>query len=244
MSNQNNAILSEEYDMMFKILLLGDSGVGKSSLLLRYTKNEFMPDMRATIGVEFGFKFLKIDNLQLKIQIWDTAGIERYRSLTSAYYKGAKGVIVVYDICRKKSFESIDRWIDDFKSKANEDAVILLIGNKSDLNEQREVGIEEAASIAQKKNLAFMETSAKDNNNVEKAFLTLFEKIMKIYKEKNSDIINDIEENKKKSSGGNHGRSKGSSIKGMSGGYTIQIDVTDNEDNFIEDNEIGKKKCC
>ena len=170
--------------------------------------------------------------------------MERYRSLTSAYYKGAKGVIVVYDICRKKSFESIDRWIDDFKSKANEDAVILLIGNKSDLNEQREVGIEEAASIAQKKNLAFMETSAKDNNNVEKAFLTLFEKIMKIYKEKNSDIINDIEENKKKSSGGNHGRSKGSSIKGMSGGYTIQIDVTDNEDNFIEDNEIGKKKCC
>ena len=244
MSNQNNAILSEEYDMMFKILLLGDSGVGKSSLLLRYTKNEFMPDMRATIGVEFGLKFLKIDNLQLKIQIWDTAGMERYRSLTSAYYKGAKGVIVVYDICRKKSFESIDRWIDDFKSKANEDAVILLIGNKSDLNEQREVGIEEAASIAQKKNLAFMETSAKDNNNVEKAFLTLFEKIMKKYKEKNSDIINDIEENKKKSSGGNHGRSKGSSIKGMSGGYTIQIDVTDNEDNFIEDNEIGKKKCC
>ena len=182
--------------------------------------------------------------MQLKIQIWDTAGMERYRSLTSAYYKGAKGVIVVYDICRKKSFESIDRWIDDFKSKANEDAVILLIGNKSDLNEQREVGIEEAASIAQKKNLAFMETSAKDNNNVEKAFLTLFEKIMKIYKEKNSDIINDIEENKKKSGGGNHGRSKGGSIKGMSGGYTIQIDVTDNEDNFIEDNEIGKKKCC
>ena len=145
MSNQNNAILSEEYDMMFKILLLGDSGVGKSSLLLRYTKNEFMPDMRATIWVEFGLKFLKIDNLQLKIQIWDTAGMERYRSLTSAYYKGAKGVIVVYDICRKKSFESIDRWIDDFKSKANEDAVILLIGNKSDLNEQREVETEEAS---------------------------------------------------------------------------------------------------
>lgn len=102
MSKQKNSLLSEEYDMMFKILLLGDSGVGKSSLLLRYTKDQFMTDMRSTIGVEFGLKYVKIDNLQLKVQIWDTAGMERYKALTSAYYKGAKGVIVVYDICRKK----------------------------------------------------------------------------------------------------------------------------------------------
>ena len=129
MSKQNNSLLTEEYDMMFKILLLGDSGVGKSSLLLRYTKDQFMTDMRSTIGVEFGLKYVKIDNLQLKVQIWDTAGMERYKALTSAYYKGAKGVIVVYDICRKKTFENIDKWIDDFKSKADEDAVILLIGN-------------------------------------------------------------------------------------------------------------------
>ena len=133
MSKQKNSLLSEEYDMMFKILLLGDSGVGKSSLLLRYTKDQFMTDMRSTIGVEFGLKYVKIDNLQLKVQIWDTAGMERYKALTSAYYKGAKGVIVVYDICRKKTFEGVDKWIDDFKSKADEDAVILLIGNKSDL---------------------------------------------------------------------------------------------------------------
>ena len=139
--------LTEEYDMMFKILLLGDSGVGKSSLLLRYTKNQFTTDMRSTIGVEFGVKFIKVDNLQLKIQIWDTAGMERYRSLTSAYYKGAKGVIIVYDICRKKSFENIDKWIDDFKSKADEDAVILLIGNKSDLKDKREVATYEGYYI-------------------------------------------------------------------------------------------------
>ena len=107
MNKQKLSPLTEKYDLMFKILILGDSGVGKSSLFLRYTKNEFNADMRSTIGVEFGLKFLKIEDFQLKIQIWDTAGMERYRSLTSAYYKGAKGVIIVYDICRKKSFEDI-----------------------------------------------------------------------------------------------------------------------------------------
>lgn len=234
--------LAEEYDMMFKILLLGDSGVGKSSLLLRYTKDQFMQDIRSTIGVEFGVKYLKIDNLQLKVQIWDTAGMERYSSITSSYYKGAKGVIIVYDICKKKSFENIDRWINDFKAKADEDAVILLIGNKSDLIEERQVGTEEAKSISQKNKLAFMETSAKNNDNVNKAFLTLFEEIIKIYKEKNSEIINDIEENKRKSNGGGYGKSKGGSIKGVSGGYTIQIDVT--EDEVIESSEFKEKKCC
>ena len=149
--------LTEEYDMMFKILLLGDSGVGKSSLLLRYTKNQFSSDIRSTIGVEFGVKYLEIENLKLKIQIWDTAGMERYRSLTSSYYKGAKGVIVVYDVCRKNTFENIDKWINDFKSKADEDAVILLIGNKNDLIDQREVNTQEAISKSERIKLAFME---------------------------------------------------------------------------------------
>jgi len=114
MNNQKLPKLTEEYDLMFKILLLGDSGVGKSSLLIRYTKNEFNLDMRSTIGVEFALKFLKIDDFQLKIQIWDTAGMERYRSITNAYYKGAKGVIIVYDISRRKSFENVDNWIEDY----------------------------------------------------------------------------------------------------------------------------------
>ncbi len=234
--------LTEEYDMMFKILILGDSGVGKSSLLLRYTKNQFSSDIRSTIGVEFGVKYLEIENLKLKIQIWDTAGMERYRSLTSSYYKGAKGVIVVYDVCRKNTFENIDKWINDFKSKADEDAVILLIGNKNDLIEQREVNTQEAISKSERIKLAFMETSAKKNENVHKAFFTLCNEIIKIYKEKNSEIINDIEENKKKNNGGGYNKSKGSSIKGVSGGYTIQIDVT--EDNLSEDNEFKEKKCC
>ena len=242
MSNQKGSLLTEEYDMMFKILLLGDSGVGKSSLLLRYTKNQFLTDMRSTIGVEFGLKFIKIDNLQLKVQIWDTAGMERYRSITSTYYKGAKGAIIVYDICRKTSFENVDKWIDDFKSKADEDAVILLIGNKSDLNDKREVDTEEASIKAEKNKLAFMETSAKSNDNVHKAFLTLFQKILKIYKDKNSEEINNIVEYKRKNTGNNFIKSKFGSITGLSGGYTIQIDVT--EDNLVENDDFNKKNCC
>ena len=232
--------LSEEYDLMFKILLLGDSGVGKSSLLLRYTKNEFTTDMRSTIGVEFGLKYITIDNLQLKVQIWDTAGMERYRSITNAYYKGAKGVIVVYDICRKQSFENVDKWIDDFKSKGDEDAVILLIGNKSDLSEQREVTVEEGEIKAKKNKFGFMEASAKDNNNVQKAFETLFGEIIKEYKKNN-----EISEDKNMVSATNfrgYMKEKIGSISGLSGGYTIHIDV--NEDNFIETEELGNKKCC
>ncbi len=167
--------------------------------------------------------------------------MERYRSLTSAYYKGAKGVIIVYDICRKKSFEDIDKWIDDFKSKADEDAVILIIGNKSDLKDKREVATDEGTSKSQKNKLAFMETSAKNNENVHKAFLTLFQEIIKIYKEKNSEMINDIEESKKKGYGGFF-KSKSGSIKGLSGGYTIQMDVM--EDNSLENNEFEDRKCC
>ena len=238
MFKQKNSSLTEEYDMMFKILLLGDSGVGKSSLLLRYTKDEFNTDMRATIGVEFGLKFIKIDNVQYKIQIWDTAGMERYRSITSAYYKGAKGVIIVFDLCKKSSFNNVNKWIEDFKSKADEDAEILIVGNKNDLIEQREVTEEEAKINAQKYKSAYMETSAKDNNNVENAFLTLFEEINKKIKENNSEIINSIEENKNK----NKEIKKGGSIKGLSGGYTIQMDVT--EDESIQDPEFERKKCC
>ena len=242
MNKQNFSPQGEKYDLMFKILILGDSGVGKSSLFLRYTKNEFNQDMRSTIGVEFGLKFLKIENFQLKIQIWDTAGMERYRSITNAYYKGAKGVIIVYDICRKKSFENVDNWIEDFKSKADEDAVILLIGNKSDLNEQREVSIEEAEIKAQKNKYGFMETSAKDNNNVEKAFETLFEEIVKIYKDKNEGNIDNNGYGEEKLFNPNQ-QKNGNTITGLAGGYTIQMDYIEDY-NVLDNKEFRERKCC
>ena len=129
----------EPYDLLFKLILIGDSSVGKSNILLKYLKGEFDKNSKATVGVEFGTKNIMINNKKIKIQIWDTAGQERYRSITSAYYKGAKGALIVYDITRKNTFDNIDKWISDLKLNGDKNICILIVGNKSDLNEQREV---------------------------------------------------------------------------------------------------------
>ena len=154
------------YEIIFKTLLIGDANVGKSNLLLRYVKNEFVPDMKSTVGVEFGSKILKIFGINIKVQIWDTAGQERYRSVTSSYYKGSKGVLIVYDISNYNSFESVDRWINEFRMKSDENSAIVLVGNKNDNEELRKVTIEEKKKKAKKYNLGFFETSAKDGKNV------------------------------------------------------------------------------
>jgi small GTP-binding protein len=138
----------EDYDMIFKVVLIGDSGVGKSNILLRYLKNEFSFESKATVGVEFGSKRFDIEGYKVKAQIWDTAGQERYKSITNAYYKGAKGALLVYDISRRETFDSVDRWIPDLKSNGDEQVTILLIGNKCDLEEQREITKEEGQNKA------------------------------------------------------------------------------------------------
>ena len=127
----------ESYDLLFKLILIGDSCVGKSNILLKYLKNEFDPNSRATVGVEFGTKNIIINNKKIKIQIWDTAGQERYRSITSAYYKGAKGALIVYDITRKCTFDNIDKWISDLKLNGDKNICIVILGNKSDLDDKR-----------------------------------------------------------------------------------------------------------
>jgi small GTP-binding protein len=167
----------EEYDIIVKIVLIGDSGVGKSNLLLRYLKNEFVWDSKATVGVEFGSKKFKIENHNVKAQIWDTAGQERYRSITNAYYKGSKGALVVYDISRKVTFENVDKWISDLRKNSDPDVMIILVGNKCDLQEEREVTTREGqdkAKINSKTcftlDVAFLETSARNGDNVETGF--------------------------------------------------------------------------
>ncbi len=205
MNNQKNNASTEEYDLMFKILLLGDSGVGKSSLLLRYTKNEFISDLRSTIGVEFALKYLTIDNFQLKVQIWDTAGMERYRSITNAYYKGAKGSLLVYDITNPKTFENVEKWLEDLKANGDENASVILIGNKNDLESERKITTEQGKEKAEFFKMAFMETSALNGNNIENAFNqlisdvyknhhTLFEKQAKV---EITDKVVDLENSKK-----------------------------------------------
>ena len=124
---------SQDPDYLIKIVLIGDSGVGKSNLLSQFARNQFIPDSKTTIGVEFATKSIKIKNKTVKAQIWDTAGQERYRAITSAYYKGANGAMVLYDITSSISFTSVDRWMKELRDNTDPNLVIMLIGNKSDL---------------------------------------------------------------------------------------------------------------
>ena len=177
----------EAYDFLFKLILIGDSSVGKSNILLKYLKGEFDQNSRATVGVEFGTKNIKIKNKKIKIQIWDTAGQERYRSITSAYYKGAKGAFIVYDITRKLTFDNIDKWITDLKTNGDKNISIILIGNKSDLEDKREVEKEEGIKKSEEYKIAFLETSALNGDNIDKAFNELLEQIYQ-------NVCSDIEE--------------------------------------------------
>ena len=167
------------YDMIFKIVLIGDTSVGKTNILSKYLTDEFDPESKATVGVEFGTKNFKIENNIVKVQIWDTAGQERYRSITNAYYKGAKGALLVYDITNKKSFDNLDRWISDLKTNGDEKISIVLLGNKSDLESQRVISTEEGKNKAELFKFAFMETSALNGNNIEKAFDELIKEVYK-----------------------------------------------------------------
>eukprot|EP00914_Ancora_sagittata_P025750 GHVO01050966.1.p1 GENE.GHVO01050966.1~~GHVO01050966.1.p1 ORF type:complete len:211 (+),score=14.32 GHVO01050966.1:54-686(+) len=165
------------YDYLYKTVLIGDSGVGKSNLLSRFTRDEFNLESKSTIGVEFATKSLTIESKVIKAQIWDTAGQERYRAITSAYYRGAVGALVVYDISKRSSFESITRWLEELKEHADPDIVILLVGNKSDLKHLRTVSQDEARALAEKEGLAYIETSALQATNVEAAFHRILSEI-------------------------------------------------------------------
>ena len=168
----------ESYDLLFKLILIGDSCVGKSNILLKYLKNEFDPNSRATVGVEFGTKNIIINNKKIKIQIWDTAGQERYRSITSAYYKGAKGALIVYDITRKCTFDNIDKWISDLKLNGDKNICIVILGNKSDLDDKREVSKDDGIKKSEMYKTAFLETSALNGDNIGKAFDEIIEQII------------------------------------------------------------------
>ncbi|OJI96380.1 hypothetical protein ASPVEDRAFT_23398 [Aspergillus versicolor CBS 583.65] len=161
---------NDEYDFLFKVVLIGDSGVGKSNLLSRFTRNEFNLDSKSTIGVEFATRSIQVDSKTIKAQIWDTAGQERYRAITSAYYRGAVGALLVYDISKHQTYDNVNRWLKELRDHADSNIVIMLVGNKSDLRHLRAVPTEEAKQFASENNLSFIETSALDASNVELAF--------------------------------------------------------------------------
>jgi len=163
--------MKRDYDHLFKLVLIGDSGAGKSCLLLRFADDAFTDSYVTTIGVDFRFKTIPVEKKTIKLQIWDTAGQERFRTITSAYYRGADGIIMVYDISDRDSFSHIDDWLAEVNRYVSETTCKILIGNKCDLNEpERQVSIEEGKKKAEDLTMAFIETSAKDATNVESAF--------------------------------------------------------------------------
>ena len=164
-------------DYKLKVVIVGDSGVGKSNLIKRFTSNEFNANSKATVGVEFLSKSYKINDKIFKIEMWDTAGQERYKSITSAYYKGAKGALLVYDTTSGQSFENISKWLSEIKEKTNKETKQILIGNKIDLKDSKVVSTELALAKAKEWGMPLMETSAKDATNVKEAFHDLLKEM-------------------------------------------------------------------
>ncbi|KAG5277254.1 hypothetical protein AALO_G00115440 [Alosa alosa] len=170
--------MAKQYDVLFRLLLLGDSGVGKTCLLCRFTDNEFHPSHISTIGVDFKMKTLMIDGIKVRIQIWDTAGQERYQTITKQYYRRAQGIFLVYDITSERSFQHIMKWASDVDEYAPDKVQKILIGNKSDEEHKRQVATEQGTKLAKAYGMDFYETSAFTNHNIKESFTRLAEQVL------------------------------------------------------------------
>jgi len=169
---------NQEYDFLFKLLLIGDSDVGKSSILLRFTEDKYDEDQPCTIGVDFKIKMVSFAGKKINLTIWDTAGQEKFRSLTSSYYRGTQGIVLVYDVTRRESFNNLEQWLGEIEMySSNADVVKLLVGNKID-KENREVSREEGAAFAKQRNMLFIECSAKTRLGIQQAFEELVQRVV------------------------------------------------------------------
>jgi Ras-related protein Rab-11A len=215
----------EKIDYVFKIVVIGDSAVGKSQILSRFSRNEFCFDSKSTIGVEFQTRTLNINSKLIKAQIWDTAGQERYRAVTSAYYRGALGAMLVYDITKRHSFDNVAKWVEELQAHSdNPNIVITLIGNKADLVDLRAVPPEDAVEFAKEQSLCFFETSALTGDNVETAFVNLLKEIhSRVSKKSLQDCVNG-------------GDGSGKELKGS------KIDVIDASD--LQVTQINSSSAC
>ena len=187
----NDYISEGNYNYLLKFIIIGDAAVGKSNLLVRYTSGQFKEEYQLTIGVEFGSNNVIIGDNTYRIQIWDTAGQENFRSITRSYYKNTACAIIVYEISNKKSFENISSWIEECKNTAPKSILMVLVGNKCDLEDNREVTEEEGREFAEKNGMLFFETSAKTGKNVEELFKQSVKVIDQKIKENYYDLEND-----------------------------------------------------
>ncbi|KAG8365350.1 hypothetical protein BUALT_Bualt18G0095600 [Buddleja alternifolia] len=214
-------------DYLFKIVLIGDSAVGKSNLLARFARDGFYTNSKSTIGVEFQTQKIEINGKEIKAQIWDTAGQERFRAVTSAYYRGAVGALLIYDISRRQTFESIGRWLNELRSYLDMNVVTILVGNKSDLKDAREVTTAVGKALAAAQGLFFIETSALDSSNVSAAFQTVVREIYNILSRK----VIQTQELKQKDPGW------------MANGKTVVLQA-DEKQEAAENGQSKKVLCC
>lgn len=226
MSNPNDRPGDLDYDFLFKVVLIGDSGVGKSNLLSRFTRNEFNLESKSTIGVEFATKAIECDGKVIKAQIWDTAGQERYRAITSAYYRGAVGALLVYDITKRQSYDNVLRWLKELRDHADLNIVIMLVGNKRDLKHVRQVSTEEAKDFCKQHKLFFIETSALVDTNVKTAFETILKQIYHLISKRITAA------------------SPNANLSVTQGQGTSIVKITDDSKPGDADKDAGKSKCC
>ncbi|XP_019940308.2 ras-related protein Rab-15-like [Paralichthys olivaceus] len=186
--------MAKQYDMLFRLLMLGDSGVGKTCMLRRFTDSEFDPSHISTIGVDFKMKTLEIDGVKVRIQIWDTAGQERYQTITKQYYRRAQGIIFVYDITSEAAFQHIAKWASDVDDYAPNKMQRILVGNKSDEELRRQVTTEQGSKLAETYEMEFFETSASTSNNIREAFTRLTELVLQAHKRDTDNLLSSLDD--------------------------------------------------
>ncbi|XP_029973156.1 ras-related protein Rab-15-like [Salarias fasciatus] len=186
--------MAKQYDILFRLLLLGDSGVGKTCMLRRFTDSEFDPSHISTIGVDFKMKTVEIDGVKVRVQIWDTAGQERYQTITKQYYRRAQGIIFVYDITSEPSFQHIAKWASDVDEYAPDKVQTILVGNKSDEEIRRQVTKEQGSKLAKAYGMEFFETSASTSNNISESFIRVTELVLQAHKRDVDTLLGSLDD--------------------------------------------------